>query len=122
MDKSRAFGVGDKISGAEIADVIPFAIGPVGPMERVGELDFRKILLRDITQTAIHRLVQAGLAHHICGQSIGQDIAIADVGPAFLGAACHFVKAIGNLLAVDDRFVRGDRPWRCGPDHDMGAI
>ena len=71
----------------------------------MGQFDFRQIVVCDVTQTAIHGIIQARLAHHICGQVIGQDIAIADCGPTFFWAACHLIQTIGNVAAVNDRFV-----------------
>ena len=49
VHKARAFAVGDKIRCAEVADIIPFAVTAFNPMQRMEQLDLRKIFGGDIT-------------------------------------------------------------------------
>ena len=62
VDEAGAFGIGHKLSGAEVADVVPFAIAALGPGQRVGQLQFGKYLLGNIANARPLIVVQARAA------------------------------------------------------------
>ena len=87
MDKAGAFGVGHKVGGAEVADVVPFAFAAFRGIEWVCQFDFGQIILGDIAKAAVHCAIQPGAFHHVLGQVVSEDIFVADPGPAFFGAS-----------------------------------
>ncbi len=122
MDKARAFGVGHEISGAEVAQIFPFAIAAFGPRQRVLQLDLCQLVLRHIPQTAHHGVIQTRTPEHIHRHAVRQQIAITDGDPGFLGAAGDFVQTVRDILAIDDGLVGRHGPGRRGPDHDVSAV
>ena len=119
MNKARAFGVSHEIRRAEIADIVPFALRPFGPVERVHQAEALKIGHGHIRHTVPLPLFQPRTAHDFFGKVIGQQEPVPDACPALIRRGCDLIKAIGNVCAINDRFVGRDRPRRRGPDHDM---
>ena len=122
MHKARAFGVGHKIGGAEVAQIIPFAIAAFGPRQRVLQRDICQLVLRHIPQTAHHGFVQTRTPEHIHRHAVRQQITVADGDPGFLGAADDFIQTVRDILAIDDSLVGRHGPGRRGPDHDVCAV
>ena len=85
----------------------------------MGAGDARQVGRRHVAQAA--PCLDAGLAHHALGAGVGQDVALAGLGPVALGRRRHLVEAVGDLAGIADRPVAGDGPGRGGPDHDAGV-
>ena len=94
VHETCAFGVGDEIGSAEIAQIIPFAIAPIGTCQRVHQGDLGQGIRRHIGNAPVHRRLQPCAAQHVFGQGIGQQIPLANVGPTLLGPACDLIQAV----------------------------
>ena len=121
VDEAGALVVGDEGGVAEVAGGVPFAVGAFDAGEGVGEGKRCQFGGRDVAQAAIHGVVEPRGGHHAGGELVGEKVAVADPGPALLGPAGDLVEAVGDVVAVDDAAVRGDRPGGGGPDHHRGA-
>ncbi len=72
VDKAGAFFVGDEVRGAEIAQVVPFAIAALGPGQRVLQAQACQFLGGHIADAGPHAILQPGAGEDICGQLIGK--------------------------------------------------
>ena len=122
MHEPGPFGVGDEIGGAEITDVIPFAIGALGPGQWVLQRNLGQIVLGHIAQSAIHAFFQTGAPQYIRRAIIRQDIAIPDRDPAFLGSPGDLIQPVSDAFAVNHRLVGRHGPRGRGPDHHLRGI
>ena len=84
VDKAGAFVSSDKIRRPEITQVVPFAIPAFGSGERVLELHTFEVRRRHIPHTGKHRLFQTRAPQHIRSQIVCQNVAVPNIGPAFL--------------------------------------
>ena len=126
MHKSGAFTVGDKISRAEIADVIPFALRRRQRRTKDGRNSW--ILARSAGVTS-HKGggymdgLKPGPAQDIFGQiASDKDKALTDPRPAFLRPANDLIQPVGNTRTIDHRLIGRHGPrgswsrsqlWRC---------
>ena len=122
VDKASAFGIGHKLGGAEVADVVPFAFATLGTGERVGQLDILQLIGGHIAKAGPLIIVQTGATQHVSGQIVGKKELVTHVGPAFVRHTGNFVEAIRDVLTVHDCLVRRHGPRSRRPDHHVGTF
>ena len=121
MDEPGAFLVRHEVGGPEIARLIPFAVRPFGPGERVGQRHGGQLMRGHVGDAFPLPFFQTGAGKGLRGKLVGKDEAFAHARPALVRRVCHFVEAVLIVGPENDRLVRRDRPRRRRPDHNVRA-
>ena len=121
VDKARARVVGDVIAGEQGHVVVPFAVRPLCPAQGVGADQRGKFFGWHVAHPRPHAIFQPRRCQRGPGQRVGQQIAVADIRPAFVRRAGHLIKTVGDAGTEADRAVLRQGPGRGGPDDHFGC-
>ena len=121
VDKARARVVGDVIAGEQGHVVVPFAVRPLCPAQGVGADQRGKFIGWHVAHPRPHAIFQPRRCQRGPGQRVGQQIAVADIRPAFVRRAGHLIETVGDAGTEADRAVLRQGPGRGGPDDHFGT-
>ena len=122
VDETGAFFICHKVGSAEITQVVPFTVRAFGTGKRMQQRQSGQFICRNRADTGPLVIFQTGFCENGLGQFVRKDVAVANIGPAFVRSGFDFVQAVVKALAVNDSFVRRDSPRRSGPDHYLRPL